>query len=735
MRYGILVLLILLATDSLAKELRFPEDRAIGIVYTRKKTERHDAKDAYNGWKNLGEARGVMTFADDRDVRLDISKAASSELSFLKHISADDVQFLVARKTDVTDEQLVHVGRLTGIWGLNLNQCRITDVGVRHLSKLNKLELADLGAFGVNKEGYGVGDEGMEVLSSLPKIRAVYVRLSKVGDIGLKSLSHAKNIERLGLEATRVTDTGLEALTSLPKLKSLSLGSYDDGAPITDRGLKIIGQIKSLTSLGLDGTQVTNEGLAHLRGLANLESLNLDNTNVTEDGLLHLEPLKSLARLRFYETVTDVGAEHLAKLPSLTDIKSSLEISDAGVEALSRLPNLESLSLSDSDVTDKSCQHIAKMRSLKTLWIQKCAITDKGLEELGKLKLLERLLISRTEITGNGLAVLKELPNLRHLNLHFGQDVIPHLQQVGKLTSLESLDLSSERLNARDLRELKNLLKLEQLKISGVPVGDQFAILIGGMTTLKYLRIDGGVMTNDGLAQLANLKQLEYLQIDGHFTDAGLMPLASLKSLSNASISSPYVHKQSEDLLAAEMPSLQSLRVSDGQLQRQMPSISSSDKDDIRRSGLAAARIEKNAIEGKRPPELHLSGWINAPENGLSMEGLRGKVVLVDFWGTWCGPCVAAFPKLRELHETYGDRGLVILGVHTTAGSKDMEEFVTARELPWAIAHDVDRKTVQAWHVESYPNYYLVDRKGILRIVDPWDDDLPRAIEMLVDEE
>lgn len=136
-------------------------------------------------------------------------------------------------------------------------------------------------------------------------------------------------------------------------------------------------------------------------------------------------------------------------------------------------------------------------------------------------------------------------------------------------------------------------------------------------------------------------------------------------------------------------------------------------------------------LEGRKAPPLEVEGWMNAPAAGLAWSDLAGKVVLVDFWGTWCAPCVRSLPHLLELHERYPD-DLVIVGVHSTRGAERMQDFVERRELPWPIAADRDGKTEARFDVDGFPDYFLIDREGVLRIADVRSDQLDRAIAFLV---
>src|SRR5438445_2375247 len=98
--------------------------------------------------------------------------------------------------------------------------------------------------------------------------------------------------------------------------------------------------------------------------------------------------------------------------------------------------------------------------------------------------------------------------------------------------------------------------------------------------------------------------------------------------------------------------------------------------DDFKREGTPAQRVEKDAMEGKAPPALEVKGWLNTGGKPVKFEELRGKVVVLDFWGVWCGPCRKAVPHLKELYEKHKDDGLVVIGVHTTAQGEKMADFV-----------------------------------------------------------
>ncbi len=156
--------------------------------------------------------------------------------------------------------------------------------------------------------------------------------------------------------------------------------------------------------------------------------------------------------------------------------------------------------------------------------------------------------------------------------------------------------------------------------------------------------------------------------------------------------------------------------------------------DDFVREGSGERRAKKDAIEGKTAPKLQVENWMNTGNKKLNLADLKGKVVVLDFWGVWCGPCRRAMPHLKELYEKHKKDGLVVIGVHTTRSGEKMASYVKENKLTWPVAVDIDRKTVAAYRVDSFPDYYLIDRKGNLRVADLANKDLDRAVKILLKE-
>ena len=132
--------------------------------------------------------------------------------------------------------------------------------------------------------------------------------------------------------------------------------------------------------------------------------------------------------------------------------------------------------------------------------------------------------------------------------------------------------------------------------------------------------------------------------------------------------------------------------------------------------------------EGTPAPPLRLP----ALQGGeVALESYRGRVVLVNFWATWCPPCVEEMPSLERLHRALGGEGLVVLGVSVDQDGAALESFVRRAGVTFPMLRDPGgRGPTAAWRTTGYPETFVLDGTGkiVRKIVGPARWDTPEAI-------
>lgn len=101
----------------------------------------------------------------------------------------------------------------------------------------------------------------------------------------------------------------------------------------------------------------------------------------------------------------------------------------------------------------------------------------------------------------------------------------------------------------------------------------------------------------------------------------------------------------------------------------------------------------------------------------ISLDDLRGKVVLLDFWATWCPPCVRSVPELKELYRRYRRDGLVIIGISSESDQQVWKDFTYRSKMLWPQFHDEQGKLHHVFNVRAIPTYVLLDQEGIVRFM------------------
>ncbi len=112
---------------------------------------------------------------------------------------------------------------------------------------------------------------------------------------------------------------------------------------------------------------------------------------------------------------------------------------------------------------------------------------------------------------------------------------------------------------------------------------------------------------------------------------------------------------------------------------------------------------------GTTPPEIGLNDLQGKP---VTLAALKGKVVIVDFWASWCGPCKEELPVLQKLYARYASRGLVVVGVNIDNDLKSARRFVKKLGLTFPVVHDAAKRVVKQYAPPKMPSSYILGRDG-----------------------
>jgi thiol-disulfide isomerase/thioredoxin len=122
--------------------------------------------------------------------------------------------------------------------------------------------------------------------------------------------------------------------------------------------------------------------------------------------------------------------------------------------------------------------------------------------------------------------------------------------------------------------------------------------------------------------------------------------------------------------------------------------------------------------------------------SSVDIQKMKGKVVLLDFWASWCGPCIASLPEVIELHQNYHPKGLEIIGINLDKDREAMDSAISKFEIPWRQYFDGKgwgNRFVLEYSVNAIPSMWLVDKRGVLRTMEARENLEERVKELLAE--
>lgn len=107
-----------------------------------------------------------------------------------------------------------------------------------------------------------------------------------------------------------------------------------------------------------------------------------------------------------------------------------------------------------------------------------------------------------------------------------------------------------------------------------------------------------------------------------------------------------------------------------------------------------------------------------AAGESVALDKLKGRVVYVDFWASWCGPCRRSFPWMNEMQQKYGPRGFAVVAINVDKKRSDAERFLVQNPANFTVVYDEAGSTPAAYGVKGMPSSYLIDTHGNVTFVE-----------------
>jgi DsbE subfamily thiol:disulfide oxidoreductase len=109
------------------------------------------------------------------------------------------------------------------------------------------------------------------------------------------------------------------------------------------------------------------------------------------------------------------------------------------------------------------------------------------------------------------------------------------------------------------------------------------------------------------------------------------------------------------------------------------------------------------------------SNPVKTDTQSIDLHSLKGQVVYVDFWASWCGPCRKSFPWLNQMQAKYGAKGFKVIAVNVDNERKLADAFLKEHKAEFTIGYDPSGDLAKAFGVQGMPSSYLIDRQGVIR--------------------
>jgi peroxiredoxin len=228
------------------------------------------------------------------------------------------------------------------------------------------------------------------------------------------------------------------------------------------------------------------------------------------------------------------------------------------------------------------------------------------------------------------------------------------------------------------------------------------------------------------------------LDFDSHRTKSSTLPPKEFEEFQKDVAAGVPVAEQLSDLLSGgEEGTSKALDLMSGYSKSFPKGVFGETLSEIQKSITMMAELQNNwskIKEGAKAPAFQAK---TIDGETVKLADLRGKVVLLDFWATWCGPCRLELPNVKKVYEDAKDAGFTIVGISADNDEKALRDVIKSEGIPWKQIREgepVAGTVMSLYGVMKFPTTILIDREGTIRLVDAREEELASAVAELVKE-
>ncbi len=667
---------------------------------------------AWSG-KAVGVAEGKVSVPADAFVGVEINGVDGYE-KFLDGLPTDGIQRLELKKIKLTNQTIKQLERVKSLRQLYLTGCSVDAVDVEQIQGLPNLQhLVGRGSKD-RKDLSGLHRVLVDVASKSPKVQffhdAKAVKLDEVRQFR----GHEAPLCLMVIFGSDAVEM-MQALSEIPGLAGLNAHFQSE---VPKEFHHSFSKLKRLVWINWTGGKLDLELLNSLSKTASIKRFHVQgNFELSDEFIENLPQWKTVASITFNRPLSEYQKEILPgillKMPGVSRLPELSNVTSEQIEMLMQRESIQNLKIDGLEKGATAAQIarvIEKHDDLRYLSLSRVPWTKELAKAICKRDRLVHLSLKVDDFDGRFLDSADQLHRLESMYLQVNGNTID-LAVLGEFPNLGSLQISLNSFDQSQWSFIADAKSLRSLSLMFLGYCDDSIVpwIKSNKSLRNFSTNQIAYFTDAGVKELSTCDHLESLTVEGIVSEDAVMLLRKLPNLNRLSVWSDLIDEEAKKRIETEFSDLEylSLREFSG-------TTVTLGKDKIFRQVPKGGRGALDALEGKTLKEIMGDALTDKLQDQM-----KGQVVLVEFWGTWCGPCLNFIPELKRLQRKYRARGFKVLAIHSKTAADTANAYLKINPKPWPNLIDADGSLQTKFSVPSFPATYIFGTDGKLKAAVP----------------